>query len=390
MKVLYVISSFFTMTLIFLSSDVVLKYGTYGGLILCASFVTAVFLVYFFRKLLFRKRVEDSSKPLLLTLFAFHLLETFALQVWIIAGVLRFTKEPPLELVLFIGASVIVVFMFFIRKKTSLLVNIIVVMNISLIFVLAILLPNFIYLQKGLETVYHNLLHYHPKVLHLNREGLFSFYLAMTAVFVIKLFAAFHLHSFPKTSIKAKMLLIGMSVGSVTLAFSTMIIVAITERVQSAIPNLLILSMLERMLSPFFFTFVLLVVFLGSINTIILSMLFVNSYVNGLVPHIRKRYFLGLFFLFLVITFTVWFHSVDYVIVQILLFLSIWQWPIMIGYAMLPAQRTAVYFSMGFLYVLICFNWYGDYPLVFWMNVIAIGSLVFAGLIRSLLFLRKK
>lgn len=265
MKFLSLISSFFTMIFIFLASDVVLQFGAYGGIILCASFFSASLLIYLFKKILFKDKPGLHQTALLYFALCIYLLEAFIVHVWVISTVLRYIDDKHLFVILFCIVLFFLVVFFFVKRTSDLFINACILINLLVTFVMAIMLPNFIYLQRGLETVYHNLIHYHPKVLHSSREGIGLLFFAFTILFFVRIYIVLFLHAINIEKLKSYLLLLSICVGSVMLAFSTMIIVAVTERVQAIHPSTLIISMLDKLMNPYMFTFIWIAMISGSL-----------------------------------------------------------------------------------------------------------------------------
>ena len=122
--------------------------------------------------------------------------------------------------------------------------------NVSLLFRLAIFLPIYIYLQEGLETVYHNLLHYHPYVLHLNQQHYLRYFFICLVIFsgkfywqlpTLKRFAGSQMGK----GIRKLLVAIGIFT-TLILSFSTMTIVAATQNFDLENPNAVLLYLIEK------------------------------------------------------------------------------------------------------------------------------------------------
>ncbi|WP_147512912.1 hypothetical protein [Brevibacillus massiliensis] len=96
------------------------------------------------------------------------------------------------------------------------------IFKVALLFIMAIFMPIYIYLQKGLETVYHNLLHYKPSVLHLDQSGIFLFLLACSLALLGKMVQN---HTSRSETVWA-----AICWATTIMAFSTMAVVAKAER----------------------------------------------------------------------------------------------------------------------------------------------------------------
>ena len=277
MKIFSLICSFLTTILIFLASDAVLKFGAFGGIILCLSFFFASILIFLFKDNLFKKGNEEIKKKGIHIIVFLYFLEIVALHSWVINSVVLYITPSKFFLIVTNTLIVLLLVLFLIKSVPDILKSSLVLLNLFLLFALSIILPNFIYLQKGLETVYHNLLHYHPKVLHSSREGLWMFFFVMTIVFLVKIYVVFVIHEIEHKKIKSYLFLVSLCVGSIMLAFSTMIIVAVTEKVQAIHPSMLIISMLDKLMDSYTFTFLWITLIVGSLISLLTSLAFLKK-----------------------------------------------------------------------------------------------------------------
>lgn len=177
------VSAWITVSLFFVSGQAVMSYGVLAGFLIIGAFLTAFLLIIPFLWLSRSKRLVDSfllsilKKWIHLGSFTIHLL---ILMLILHASLQYFSSFILISLTVF---SVLAVFIF--RRKTSTLQT----FKLVILLGLAVFLPNYIFLQKGLETVYHNLLHYHPGFLHLEQEGALFFFCLITGAFFAKMFA---------------------------------------------------------------------------------------------------------------------------------------------------------------------------------------------------------
>ncbi len=358
MKVFSLISSFFTMILIFLSSDIVLRFGAYGGLILCASFFAASLVIYLFRKPLFATRFASKGSVIPYSILIFFLFEAIILNAWVINSVIDYIDDSRLLFILLSIVIGFIVVLLSMKNGADVFINTSILVNLILLFAMAIMLPNFIYLQKGLETVYHNLIHYHPKVLHDSREGLWTLFIALTLLFTVRLFIILFIHSIGLVKLKSYLLLISICVGSVMLAFSTMIIVAVTERVQAMHPNILIIALLDKLMNPYLFAFVWIAMLAGSL---ISSLLIWTSIARkiGEISGGNKRVFSLMLFLggICAIVFQYMYLREVYVL-DILLFFALLQIPPVFVLSFFTSKRNGFWIS----YIII--------PLIYIGNII--------------------
>lgn len=220
------VSSWLTVSLLFVSGQAVLLYGALAGLLIIGSFFTAFFLSIPFLSLL---NARDKDSPVLAVLNKALFLESFSIHFFIVCLIFdaALSYIPTLSLI-----SILVILFFlilFLGKK----VDIITTLKMALLLSLAILLPNYNYLQKGLETVYHNLLHYHPKFLHLEQNGALLLFFLLVATFFSKFIVQLPLlEKYVEVQLwrGLRKILIGTFIwATIILAFSTMTLVSFTH-----------------------------------------------------------------------------------------------------------------------------------------------------------------
>ncbi|MGI2329072.1 hypothetical protein [Planococcus sp. YIM B11945] len=328
MKLFNLISSFFSVVLLFLASDITLRFGVYGGLILCGAFFTASLVLYLFKNQLFDKKDTATKRLLIYVALFFYFLETVFLSCWVVLSVLPFINFEYSS----IASTLMVLFFFFflslsvLMKKTSeLAINSFTFINLLIVFMMAIFLSNTIYLQKGLETVYHNLLHYHPSMLHESKEGMAGMYVMLTLLFFVRQYVIYSLQALGNKKFVSHMFLVNFCVGSIMLAFSTMVLVAVTERVESTHPNVLIVSMLQKLMNPYIFSVVWTIFILASLISILLTWVSIKKYIRpGTV--VRPDLYVWILVAASVCGFQV-FHLENAYLIDIILFFSIWLIP---------------------------------------------------------------
>lgn len=262
-------------SLVFASGEAVLRYGVFGGLAMSLAFILAYSLLLLFARDMqppsaWRDRLEQQVPFLgqkLLHLFSWFIGTELLVTQGIVAGLILHSmiNVPFLVSVLLFSLSSYDVVLS--RRLFGRISNSLALLNLSLIFPAAIFLPIYVYLQKGLETLYHDLLHYHPRVLHLEQAGLLEF----AAVFFILAFAKLLLElsalqedlAWNRRATLRKLGLTTLSWATVVMAFATMTIVSITERIDPIYANEQVILLIQKIASPtifYTFSFVLLAV----------------------------------------------------------------------------------------------------------------------------------
>lgn len=256
------VSSWLTVSLIFVSGQSVLLYGALAGFIILGAYLTALLLLIPFFRLSRENKLPKS--PFMSLLKSIVFIEKFSIPFLIV--ILIFFSHESYDSYLFaIGICLVLILMvILIARGTGKITTI----KVSILLCLAIFLPNYIFLQKGLETVYHNLLHYHPRFLHLEQDGAGTFYLMLTAVFFSNLFVQLpFLETYVGTQFwkGIRKLLIGFSIWSpFILAFSTMTLVSFAYNDPTGVENNLFFIMLNKHVKGVFNISILLCLCLSS------------------------------------------------------------------------------------------------------------------------------
>ncbi|MBO8173543.1 MAG: hypothetical protein H0Z33_16875 [Bacillaceae bacterium] len=247
-SIVLLVSGLLSGSIILASGEAVLKYGAFGGLFLALTLPAAYLILLLLtqgmrEKTLFGCLSQILSPPhkMGFVLFLFLLwIELMITQVITSGLILKNVFS-----VSFTGVTLVVLILFslfsFLGLRWEWEDRWFEFIKLILLFVLAIFLPNYIYLQKGLETVYHNLLHYHPRVLHLDQPGIYVFLAAGIIVMFTRWLVYFPLLEKELANHKKKGLnklgLASISWSTIVLAFSTMTIVAITEKIRGEYVN---------------------------------------------------------------------------------------------------------------------------------------------------------
>ncbi|GAE26741.1 hypothetical protein JCM9140_2832 [Halalkalibacter wakoensis JCM 9140] len=264
------LSNWFSISMLFISGEVVLRYGAKAGFVMVLAFLVALILVF---PLLKEKRLSNVSTD---WLRLFWLMEVILLQLFI--GIILI-KEIFSFAIFEAAFWTIMGSLFFtlLLKYVKKLLTLFEISLLSLIFGMAILLPNYVYLQKGLETVYHNLLHYHPKLLHQDQTGINGLFFLLVLIFFSKLFVQIPVLRQVTGSTNGKgfrkLIIAGIIWSTIVLAFSTMTIVSITQNMTIVHSNELVPELLRKLSTPFIFYTVLISFYIGTFIKIALSFL---------------------------------------------------------------------------------------------------------------------
>lgn len=270
----FLLSSWLTISLIFLSGEIVTRYGAFGGLVIVLAFMLALLCFIPLLKI----NLETELPGLHAFLLLLWLLESLLVHLFIGSMLLHIAFQLDIYEAILVSSVIFMVVSILLYKLDD-FVSGFQLVKLTIIFGLAILLPNYVYLQKGLETVYHNLLHYHPRILHLEQEGLNYLFLFALVIF----FAKFFLQSadlklvigeFSKKGIQ-KLFLGAVIWSTIILAFSTMTVVATTQALPFEHHNELMIQLIKKLSTPFIFYLVIFALYSGTLVTV---SLFFQSY----------------------------------------------------------------------------------------------------------------
>lgn len=274
-------SIWLTGSMIFASGEAVIHYGAFGGILLSISFLLALIILclFFWRVDEFSERNHSPFwQKIMLGLLSIMVLELLITQ-GIAAGLLiRSLFAFSFETSVYLFFGLVFVLLLLLDKLPEERLNLFNITKLVALFILAIFLPNYIFLQKGLETVYYNLIHYHPRILHLEQVGIFPFFVASTVIMFSKLAIYLPLlHQELNTNKKRTLLKLGIAVlswSSIVIAFATMTIIGITERVRTTHVNELVLILIEKIApTGIYFVvtvamlFIIVVTFLSTVKT---------------------------------------------------------------------------------------------------------------------------
>ncbi|MBS4196185.1 hypothetical protein [Lederbergia citri] len=275
LNVTYLISNWLSISMIFLIGEAVIQFGVYAGIVIVGVFILAFCVALPFLKPIFSNPTPvRKPKWLKELLLAVWLLEIFILH-FLISGLLLqafFDMHYTVSVFFTMGISFcIIIFLSKMRMLVFVLKNI----KFILLSSLAIFLPTYIYLQKGLESVYHDLLYYHPSVLHNNQKGIWVLIAVAFLIFFTKfllqgeMLSKFAGKTFHKGMRKLFVAVIIYS--TFILAFSTMMVVAITQNLEVNHVNELLLFMIRKLSTPNVSHLIGIALYISTLLTLVLS-----------------------------------------------------------------------------------------------------------------------
>jgi len=252
-----------SVSLIFLTGEMAISYGALVGLSLVSAFIIicALFIP-------FLKKQEVRESRLRRVIHFCYFIEILLLHVFIASTILVsvFHFHIFIAIITSLLLSAVLVIL---SRYSSYIPYIFMIINLTLLFSLAIFLTNYIYLQEGLETVYHNLLHYHPEVLHIYYENQSLVYWLTLLIIFTKLYIQLPtFEQFSKSIVGngVSRLFVGAIIYvTLILSFSTMTIVAITQNIPSENVNELLILLIEEKSDSFIFLTIMLTFYLLSL-----------------------------------------------------------------------------------------------------------------------------
>ncbi|MBS4177780.1 hypothetical protein [Lederbergia citrea] len=290
LSVTYLISNWLSISMIFLISEAVIQYGVFAGFVIVCTFLLAFCAALpFLRPILSNSAPVKNRSWLNWLLLAVWLLEIFILHL-LISGVLLHTFFNMHNTVsVFFTVAVILLIITFLSKWRMV---IFAVKNIKFILIssLAIFLPTYIYLQKGLESVYHDLLHYHPTILHNEQKGIWMFITIAFLIFFSKFLLQGELlakYTGPVLHKGIRKLFVAVFIFSTfILAFSTMTVVAITQNLEVSHVNELLVFLIKKLSTPSISHLIGIVLYLSTLLTLVISFFQFEDRLNLRIPQV--------------------------------------------------------------------------------------------------------
>lgn len=273
LNIIYLISSWLSVSMIFIIGEVVIQYGVYSTVVIVSAFIAAFFVSLPVQQY-FSARFTNSKSKLRIERFilGLWLLESYMLHIFISGLILYMVAQINVYVSIYVTVVLFFGISFYMKKKETRRKR----LNdtkFTLISGLAIVLPIYIYLQKGLESVYHNLLYYQPKVLHYQPKDLLVLFLVAFIIFITK----FSLQGSIITKYKGinlkqgySKLLVGIFIYSTfILSFATMNVVAITQNLNINHTNELFVLLIKKLSTPTIFIMFIIVLYCSTILTLV-------------------------------------------------------------------------------------------------------------------------
>lgn len=263
------IGNLVTVYIVFLSGEIIFRHGALAGLLMFATVAGAYLFIIPFLRI----KVDFGRSGFLVNIiFLLWFMENIVIHILILTFLIQVVNLGWLVLIsLTIMFFILLSLLYSKWKKAK---NVFLLSNLTLLFVLAIFLPNYTFLQEGLETVYHNLLHYHPHILHLSMDENLTAFLLLMVIFFSKLLISIpFLQQFMTDFFKgARKLFVGiLIIGTLILAFSTMTIVTITRELDPLHANMQILLLIKSQSAPSIFYAVFFILYVLSVLAIVIT-----------------------------------------------------------------------------------------------------------------------
>lgn len=244
------VGSWLTVSTVFLAGEIAYRYGAIAGVFTTLSFLFAFFITIPF----LRANISFQEIPFIFNLI--HLLYLFRNSMILFILLYFMIQVFALQVVTFTLISLLVfTSLYVLYTKINIFQHLMMIVNAVFIFSLAIFFPNYLYLQFGFESVYHNLLHYHPSTLYTTLEGKWPLFLFLTFIFFCYFFVQLnYLKKFLLPNQLRGIRKLGVAsfiIGTLLLSFSTVTIVAITKDIQTEHVNALLLAMIQKQTAPF-------------------------------------------------------------------------------------------------------------------------------------------
>lgn len=155
--------------------------------------------------------------------------------------------------------------------------------NFVLISVLATVLPIFVFILKGVESVYHKLLYYHPRVLLFDDVTLGKIFIITFVIFFMKVLLVEQNTSKQRNSRFSRNALVVFILLAYVISFSTLNIVTVTEKIIFTNANELPLLLIRKLSPTVFYTLIL------SIALVSITVVFV-TYVRKIIESDKQNY----------------------------------------------------------------------------------------------------
>ncbi|WP_144460516.1 hypothetical protein [Siminovitchia fortis] len=253
LNITYLISSWLSISMIFIIGEVVIRFGVFSSLIIVCAFILAFVASFALQKFIALYSLGIKKSPILgQVILAIRFLEIYVLHLFVCGLIFHTLFQMNIYISVIPTSIILLVCAIYLPKGEKLHLSI-KDSRFVLISGLAIILPTYIYLQKGLESLYHNLLYYQPHVLNHDSKHLWLLLLGAFFIFFSKLLLQGEaIVNYTNPNVKkgiGKLLIAVFIFCAFILAFATMNIVAITQNLHASHANELFILLIEK-LSP--------------------------------------------------------------------------------------------------------------------------------------------
>lgn len=245
-NITYLISSWVSISMIFIIGEVVTRFGVFSSLVIVSAFLLAFAVFFVLQRSPFRIKKSSLLGRFITTI---RVLEIYVLHLFICGLIFHTAFHVNMYISIFATAFILMICAVYLPKGQKFRQSI-KDTRFILISGLAILLPTYIYLQKGLESLYHNLLYYQPQVLNHDSKSLWMLFLIAFIIFLSKLLLQREVidkytgQSFYKVIFKFSMAVFIYC--TFILAFATVNVVAITQNLDYSQANELFILLVEK------------------------------------------------------------------------------------------------------------------------------------------------
>ncbi|MBD8006331.1 hypothetical protein [Bacillus norwichensis] len=269
LNITYLISSWVSISMIFIIGEVVTRFGVFSSLVIVSAFLLA-FAVFFALQRSSLRINKNSFLGRCITIIRF--LEIYILHLFICGLIFHTAFQVNMYFSVFATAFILMICAVYLPKGKKFRQSI-KDTRFILISGLAILLPTYIYLQKGLESLYHNLLYYQPQVLNHDSRSLWLLFLIAFIIFFSKLLLQREVidkYNSPSIyKVVFKLLMAVFIYCTFILAFATMNVVAITQNLDYSQTNELFILLVEKLSLSVIFKFFCIVLYFSSLIILI-------------------------------------------------------------------------------------------------------------------------
>ncbi|WP_339160894.1 hypothetical protein MHB50_21230 [Siminovitchia sp. FSL H7-0308] len=269
LNIIYLISSWLSISMIFIIGEVVIRFGVFSSIVIVCAFMLAFCASFLLQKLTkspaFAIKKQSIAGRIIRSV---RILEVYVLHLFVSGLIFHSLFQINIYISVFSTAATFLILASFLPNKKN-WKQMIKEAKFTIISGLAIILPTYIYLQKGLESLYHNLLYYQPQVLNHDAESLRLLWLIAFFIFFAKLlWQGDVIVKYTNPSFKkgiSKLLIAVFIFSTFLLAFATMNVVAITQNLEYSHANELFILLIKKLSPSLMFKMFCFVVYVGTL-----------------------------------------------------------------------------------------------------------------------------